>query len=313
MNPLIRGAEQVRRVLDHLNKVQDTHRQFKVAASDAGMYGIGLLDLEAWTAMGLSVQRTDRGEFFDPDDLYNLSLHLRLPSLHKLAMRGWAAAFRNSEHDRSIRLSYSLTDDPPPAHAVDVLTPSGLHRMALSSEKDFFHTTVRTVGRRILMPAPIAALIDETMHGVQFYMLHDPIRWSSPFILQHRLTECGGLSKLLVEMARIQGLEARQVFGLLLSRPYATGHYWSEFRIDGEWLAADPLMIRLLSQHAGLSPADWPEHRSPAGALLRLAVINGYDCVGAPYLDCFATKRFRQYAVVTNEADCYRTSYAVAD
>ena len=102
------------------------------------------------------------------------------------------------------------------------------------------------------------------------------------------------------------------MFGLLLSKPYATGHYWSEFRIDGEWVAADPLMIRLLSQHAGLLPVAWPEHRSPAGALLRLALINGYDSVGAPYLDCFERKRFRQYAVVTHEAECFRTSYAVA-
>ena len=144
-------------------------------------------------------------------------------------------------------------------------------------------------------------------------MLHDPIRWNSPFILQHRLTECGGFSKLLVEMANVQGIEARQVFGFLFSKPYATGHYWSEFRIDGEWVAADPLMIRLLNQHAGLPPAEWPEHRSPAGALLRLALIDGYDSVGAPYLDCFDTKRFRQYAIATHEADCYRTSYVVAD
>lgn len=313
MNASLPAGEQVRHVLAQLGKVHDVHRQFGVSASDAGMYGISPADLAGWKAIGLAALRRDDDDFFDADDLYNLSLHLRLPSLHKLAMRSWTSAFRRSEGNRSLRLSYSLTEGPVPAHAVDVLTPAGLARMTLSGEKDFFTTTVHSAGRRLLLPPPIEALIREAMDGVHFYMLHDPIRWSSPFILQHRLTECGGFSKLLVEMAHVQGLVARQVFGLILSRPYATGHYWCEFLVEGEWIPADPLMIRLLSQHAALPEAEWPEHRSPAGALLRLAEIDGYDSIGAPCLQCFAEKRFRQFAVVTDGALSFRTSYAVVE
>lgn len=304
--------EPARRVLAHLSKVHNGHRHFNVSADDAAVFGIGLKDLESWMAMGLPAQKTAAGDLFDHDDLYNLSLHLRLPSLHKLAMRSWVSAMRSSEQDRRLNLSYSLIDPLEDGRPVDVLTPAGLVEVAVSGSQDFYNTTVATRGCRVDLPPAIADLIEYAMREMQFYMLHDPIRWNSPFILENRLTECGGFSKLLVELAHVRGIEARHAFGLLLSLPYPTGHYWCEFLVDGQWVAADPLMIRLLTQHARLPAAEWPEHRSPVGALLRLACVSGYDRIGAPYLDCFAIKRFRQFPVVTRGDHCYRTSYTVS-
>lgn len=127
----------------------------------------------------------------------------------------------------------------------------------------------------------------------------------------HRIAECGGFSKLIVEQAKAEGIEARHVFGLLASQPYGTGHYWAEFKVGDEWVAIDPLMIMLLQRHAGLPKDQWPLYRPLAGTLLPLSVIEGYDSHGAPILVESTHKQFFKYPVVSFEKTGFPLSITI--
>jgi|GEM_PF-6009867 len=313
LNPALQRLSLAEGIVHNLAKVDDRHRRFSVAAAQAVLYGFAADELPALEAIGLAARQQGEERCFDPDDLYNLSLHLRLPSLHKLAMRGWAAAFRHSERDRRVELVYTLDEKTPPRGPIQVLIGDQRQcSLEAAAGGDFYRQCLVIPGRRLLLPSPFRELVEEVCADMQFYMLHDGIRWDLDFMRRHRLAECGGFSKLLVEQAQARGLAARQVFGLLLSSPYATGHYWAELQICGEWVAVDPLMIRLLSEQAGLCRDLWPLHRSPLGALLRLSVVDAYDQDGAPCLGCFDDKYFRQLPVATAGTTQYRVSYRVA-
>ena len=105
------------------------------------------------------------------------------------------------------------------------------------------------------------------------------------FIDRNQICECGGASKRMFFRAQEQGIEARQCFGLLLAAPFSTGHYWTEFKIDGEWTPFDPLLLGLLHATSRLDQQAWPTHRSNSAALHRLCVIDSYDANGVPELD----------------------------
>lgn len=313
LNPGMNDKASAQEILGNLAKVNDRHRRFSVTAADTTLYGLSATELESLKSMGLASTGPGRDESFDPDDLYNLSLHLRRPSLHKLAMRSWAAAFRESERERHLDLVYSLSEKPLPTGPVQVLTRAGnLLSVPVPETGDLYRETLVISGRHFLLPSPFRELVEEISADMQFYMLHDAVRWDVEFMGMHKLAECGGFSKLLVAQAHRRGLPARQVFGLLLSAPYATGHYWAEFRVRDEWIAVDPLMIRLLSQHAGLPQNAWPLYRSPMGALLRLSSVDAYDRDGAPCLSCFKHQYFRQLPVATACTAQYQVSYRVA-
>lgn len=311
MMPLTGLAEaEALRVLADLARVADCHRRFSVTVQDAALYGIAPPLLSWLKTLGLASLHDERGECFDPDDLYNLSLYLRLPSLHKLAMRGWASAFRDSERDRCVELSYTL--DASPTQMIRVLLPNGRLQVQEDPQTVWVHQEQLVLtGRTQLLPQSLRELIERTCAGMRFFMLHDALRWDLEFMREHKLAECGGFSKLLVQQAHGLGFPARQVFGLLLSAPYATGHYWAELWTDDRWVAVDPLMIQLLSTQAGLDEAGWPLHRSPETALLRLSTIDTYDQEGAPCLSCFADRQFRQLPVVTAGSRQYPVSFKV--
>ncbi|HEX7633887.1 MAG TPA: transglutaminase domain-containing protein, partial [Noviherbaspirillum sp.] len=119
----------------------------------------------------------------------------------------------------------------------------------------------------------------------RFFMLPEDCRWDMDFIDRNQICECGGASKRMFFRAQEQGIEARQCFGLLLAAPFSTGHYWTEFKIDGEWTPFDPLLLGLLHATSRLDQQAWPTHRSNSAALHRLCVIDSYDANGVPELD----------------------------
>ncbi|CRI58548.1 transglutaminase domain-containing protein [Pseudomonas sp. CCOS 191] len=311
MMTLVQQAQwDAKRVLAELCKVADHHRRFCVDAQGAALYGLSRQWLDELKVLGLASRQDEAGECFDPDDLYNLSLYLRLPSLHKLAMRGWCSAFRDSERDRCIEIAYAL--EHAPGQSITILLPDGkLQECDAQDQTLVYSEQLVLAGQRRLLPGPIQELIEQTCAGMHFFMLHDALRWNLEYMVEHKVAECGGFSKLLVRQALARGLPARQVFGLLLSTPYATGHYWAELWVDDQWVVVDPLMIRLLCTQAGLDEARWPLHRSPTSALLRLSTVDAYDQDGAPCLRCFADKQFRQLPVVTAGSRQYPVSFKV--
>ncbi|WP_020405421.1 transglutaminase domain-containing protein [Hahella ganghwensis] len=296
-------AEAVR-VLDKLATVDNCHRVFNTSTEEARTYGLTDDLLAGLVLLGLNHQIRNDSRYFDSDDLYNLSLYLKLPSIHKMAMRSWVGAFKAGAEGRQLSMTYSIRDDLSfPANCSVMTYDRGAVEMSLAQPENIYHHKIQVQPVTCSFPEPVVNLLEELSVGFEFYMLHDAIRWETSFMKDQKIGECGGFSKMIVERARHLNIEARHVFGILASQPYGTGHYWAEFLIEGQWLPADPLMILLLRQHARLPADEWPLSRSPGGALLPLSVVETYDDSGAPVLAQSAVKKFFKYPVVTHGSE----------
>lgn len=292
------------RVLDKLASVDNRHRVFGTRAEDARTYGFSHELLTELESLGLQCQVQEQCTCFDSDDLYNLSLYLKLPSIHKMAMRSWVSAFKAGSQGRQMSMTYSLQEGLSFPLSCSVLTyDRGAVEMTVEQPENLYHHQIQQKPMNKAFPETVVRLLEELSADFEFYMLHDAIRWESSFMKDQKMGECGGFSKMIVERAGYLGIEARHVFGILASQPYGTGHYWAEFSVEGEWIPADPLMILLLRQHARLPAEEWPLSRSPGNALLPLSVVESYDDAGAPVLALSNVKKFFKYPVVTQGAE----------
>lgn len=264
--------ERIRRVLATVRKVPDDYRRFGSGVDIAEKrYGIAGELLGELISQGLPLRGRGDGACFDPLDLANVSLHLGLPSIQRLAMRSWARTLRLAEGREETEATVRVL--PLTATAADSGPPLAIIHVPLSKR------WVEGQGR-------IRELLEE-LARFEFFMLPEGCRWDLDFIVRYGICECGGASKLLLERARQNNLRARQCFGLLVAEPYSTGHYWTEFRLDDAWVAFDPLLLKLLHMTTHLTPQAWPAHRSTNIAVHRYCVIDGYDAVGAPQLGVY--------------------------
>lgn len=300
-------------VIRKLALVNDEHRVYNTDTEAAKIFGFNPDLLSALAERGMSYATVEGNLFYDSDDLYNLSLYLSLPSIHKLAMRSWKKAFSKGSYDKTFSISYSFQEKVSLPAQFSVITIEEEKKvMEIEQPENFYRVSSRIVQQTQSLPPPLCDMLVEMTIDVEFYMLHDAIRWDTDFIQRYKMAECGGFSKLLMEKAQEVGFEVRHVFGILLSEPYGTGHFWVEFNIDGEWVAVDPLMIRLMNIHANFDSDDWPIYRLPAGALLRLSVIDRYDDIGAPILSCFDQNKFFRHPVVTSNNTEYPLTYSIS-
>lgn len=257
-------------ILEKVRAVPDAHRRFLEPAESAQRkYGISPELLESLLSKGLPSARRNDGLFFDPFDLSNISLHLRLPSVQRMAMRSWS---------RTLELAGSGTGHEAVIDLDPVAPATPAQQRSLSLD---------------LSPPDESALPDlatliGTVSKQLFFMLPEACRWNTGFLIEHGISECGGASKLLVGAAREAGMKARQCFGILIAAPYSTGHFWAEIKAGNSWVAIDPLLIKLLHQTTRLNPDKWPLHRSPGAAFHRLMTIEEYDASGAPILHGYA-------------------------
>lgn len=254
-------------------------RSFAVPRRQAGrLYGLDDALLDAMERAGLS-RRVGDDRHYDGYDCANLSLHLRLPSVQRMAMRSWAATLRHAQSVPALAYRLDIALEPglaTPSGPLEVMVPEGGRRSLVADDSGVLHT-VQGVNpcHYPPFPAEVAALLDEVA-AIDFFMLSERLRWDVEAIAANRFAECGGCAKWLKTEADRRALPARQFFGLLLAKPYSTPHFWTAFEIDGRWIPADPLLIKLLRQTANLSPADWPLHRSPGAAFLPLAAVLGF-------------------------------------
>lgn len=238
-------------------------------------YGIDRNLLEELIGLGLPFKESGGQALYSSFDLSNISLHLGLPSIQRLAMRMWARTLQVSAgHPPTI----AIVSVFPIGASTDTATPLRILTVPLHDRIIFAHGMLKD-------------FIDEWA-DYQFYMLPEECRWDIDFIERSRICECGGASKRMLFQARGRGIEARQCFGLLLAAPFSTGHYWTELNLDGEWVAFDPLLLRVLRESCGLDSQAWPSHRSSSAVLHRLCVIDRYDVNGAPILDRFVDQPY---------------------
>ena len=289
-------------VIAQLNVVPDDHRVFETSVQDAQFYGLSAELLDELIALGLSHRQRPEGLFLDSDDLYNVSLYLNMPSVHKMAMRSWAKAFRKAGQTRRLTVSYGLQETSVIPKRCEVLSAhSGYIAVDVTDPSVIFEETVDLTPPAARLPDNLTNRLRQITQGFAFYMLHDAIRWNIPFMESHQIAECGGYSKLIVREARSLGYVARHVFGILASPPFGIGHYWAEVQIGGEWIKLDPLMIQLLVRQGLLDPAVFGPDFSPSGALLTLAVVSDYDAIGAPILTGQRTPHFIKEPVILVE------------
>ncbi len=312
---MLDAREQVRSaraVIEKLNVVDDEHRVFETSVSDAQLYGLSPELLDDLMDMGLSHEVRSDGPYLDRDDLYNVSLYLGLPSVHKMAMRSWAKAFRKAGQARRLTVSYGVQDTAAAPARCEVLSAhSGYVTVDVTDPGAVFQETVELPPSSAALPEDLARRLDQITSGFQFYMLHDAIRWDMDFMDTQRIGECGGFSKLIVREVRALGHEARQVFGILASPPFGTGHYWAEVWIDDTWVKLDPLMTQLLVSQGLLDPAMFGPRFSPSGALITLAVVAEYDSIGAPILVGPRNHHFIKEPVILSEGQGYSISISV--
>lgn len=252
-------------------------RNFSVPRRQAArLYGLDVALLDAMDRAGLS-RPFGADLHYDGYDCANLSLHLKLPSVQRMAMRSWAATLRIAQgaptldYRLDIALEPGMTDNSRPP--LDVMVPEG-GRRSLMPDCNGVLLSVKGANPCRYPPfsAEVTALLDE-VEAIDFFMLSERMRWNVEVIVANRFAECGGCAKWLKTEAGRRGLPARQFFGLLLAKPYSTPHFWTAFQVGNQWVPVDPLLIKLLRQTANLLSADWPLHRSPGAAFLPLAEV----------------------------------------
>lgn len=246
--------------------VPDEGRRFDADDNIARrQHGLSEPLVQALVDAGLPHRSVNGIRLFDRHDLSNASLELGLPSIRRMAMRTWSKTLQES--DRRGRLN--------------AVIHLGMTDSATEPRREI---RVEAYAKLLLADGALALLLEEFRH-YKFFMLPEIRRWDLNFITDHRICECGGASRLLVERSRPLGIPVRQCFGLLVAEPYSTGHYWAEFLIEGEWIAFDPLLLALLHRVTRLAPDQWPILRSNAAMLHRLCVVDQYEPHGAPIVE----------------------------
>lgn len=260
-------STQTSTLLEVLNQMSDDYRNFSLEAKVASSrYGLRADLLQKLIKGGLSHRQRKDEIYLDAMDVSNISLHLQLPSIQRLAMRSWAQTFKRVDAASCIKADIAIH----PISAARDTKPLELVHITLNSSAP--------------PPPPEAVPLFEDISRFSFFMLPDRYRWDMDFISTHRICECGGGSKLLYIQAREMGLAARHCFGILVAEPFSTGHYWIELLIADEWVPFDPVLIALLQAVANLPAATWPYLRSTRVAFHRLCIIDSYDESGAPLL-----------------------------
>lgn len=265
------NKEELCGLIDSVVSVSNEFRRFDTDANMAqSLYGVSVSLLDELVELGLPSEVHENKRYFHGFDLSNIGLHAGLPSVQRMAIRTWAR-------------THQLLVEPILMNAnIKILPLSG----DLVSSNPLMTLNIPLIDTPKFASGRIQDLLFE-FSKFKFFMLPEGCRWDIEFILKNRICECGGASKLMLFLAKDFDVEVRQCFGLLLAKPFSTGHYWAEFKLDGEWVAFDPLLLNLLHLTTRLDKIVWPINRSNGGALHRLCVIQGYDSAGVPDLGKF--------------------------
>jgi hypothetical protein len=260
--------------IERLRLIPDAERTFDVDVRAAEQtYGIDLSLARELVACGLphALDPGDGAMQFCGTDLHYVGLRLERPMMHRTAMRLWAAALTEAAACERLRADVHCSPYGQPGTAVDVLVPPGVWEHAtMAANRRAASFAVDLPGRW----PPFPAVLHELMHDVgalDFCLMPGELYGDAAFARATRLADCGSAAFLLAEECARLGFATRTAFGLLLARPYATLHHWTDIEIEGVWVPADPLLLTLLAAYTELDGPAWPPTRSPGSVLVRLA------------------------------------------
>lgn len=273
--------EKIIRVLERLQQIPDKCREFYVDEAGAfSGYRFQTNALDLLIQNGLPHRRKEQQNFFNHLDLITLGFYLRIPNRTNLLFRSWGGALKKIKGNRAVAANMAiiplLDDDPETIHEFNVLKPE-IGRMYLSGKSNLllYQSTINRPHLRFEFSSELTEIIDKVLE-LDFYMLPEAVRWDLDFVLDTKMADCGGASKYCYELLKAQGYEARHCFGVVLAEPFASGRYFTEVRLNDQWIAIDPHLIKLLRNLGSLKTDDWPMKQSPGAILLPMDEVITY-------------------------------------
>jgi Transglutaminase-like superfamily len=264
--------------LAKITKMPDHTRNFTVPADiAAAKFRVSLELQDQLLAAGMPNEHHSSTRYFDRTDLLNISLHLDISSRQRTMFTWWARELNSTyTHSISYRMDYQPSC-PQPEHGgrciFSILDP-GSARVKLEANEQrspVSHSAIVTLNRDFpRLPCAIREILDE-VRQIGFMLLPATLRWNTEFIWREKVGDCSGVSKILVEKAASQGVAARTSYGLALTPPFVTPHYWAEFLIDDTWVPVDPVVITALLDWGILDSDRWSRYHSIGGILFRMS------------------------------------------
>ncbi|WP_217213927.1 transglutaminase domain-containing protein [Streptomyces sp. AC550_RSS872] len=273
VRPAINAAEAVQKLL----RIPSAYRQFSVGADIAHkQYGVNEELLEELLDLGLPHTGSSTKITFDPLDLENLSIDLRLPTVYWRSNRWWSKYLGEVKQSAGgLELRFTATC-PQPGHEGDcaftlIPRPEGASLTPPQRHGDSAVFCIRVdspVGFHDFGNS-IDPVIAEA-RTLEFHKFRKDLSYDTGFVRETRLANCLSAAFYLVEVACNNGLVARPAAGLLMAPPLSAWHAWIEFPIDGSWTAADPFFLNTLQCWGVIDPVEWPLSVSPGPAFFHL-------------------------------------------
>ncbi|WP_405775486.1 hypothetical protein OG241_09255 [Streptomyces sp. NBC_01390] len=265
-------------VMERVLKVPNSFRRLDSTSVDAQrIHGISPDLLDILLDLGLPHKGASEAARFDRLDLENISVALRLPSKHWLAMRMWPRHLtRPRTEEESVCKIHVSWRCPELGH-------EGVCSFSASPQ-------LQTVSGDCARDIPDAGSLeievpledDEYVFGDPFHVVADAARTLtyhriSPelarddgFLTETLLADCRSATRHLIRIADSTGFEARPASGYFVGTPFPTVHNWLELKQEERWVAADPFFLTTLRRWGLVDEEKWPTNSSPRKIFWRL-------------------------------------------
>jgi hypothetical protein len=253
--------------VERVRLVPDAHRTYTESVERARRYhGIADSLLRQLLDLGLPHRGMAGDLRLDRLDLENIGLMLMLSCPRRSAMRWWSESFVTAPWlTFEVELSADVTWISDNPQVTDV-RPAEVGHTA----------TVRLPGAKVLFDSPYAELL-EHLRTAEFHLIPQSLAGDIGFFRETGLANCSLGSLYLEKVAREMGLRVTVASGLILAAPFSIGHAWVSVLVDGEWLAADPLLLRSCATWGICDPAEWPLNRSPQAVLWKTSAPRHWE------------------------------------
>lgn len=259
--------------IERLRLIPDGERDFSIdLRAAAATFSIDEPLARELAARGLPCGWQEREPRFCLTDLHYVGLRMGRATTHRTAMRLWTSALTDAAARDRVYVEVRCSPYGRPGLDVEVLVPPGRWEAAtIGPNRLATSFAVQRPGRWPPFDPRLRELLRE-VGALDFCLMPGSLYGAADFARETGMADCGSAAVLLAQECVKLGVEARASFGLLLARPYATPHHWTDIRArDGQWVAADPLLLALLAEHTELDAAGWPPDRSPGSVLVRVA------------------------------------------
>ncbi|MFD0340147.1 transglutaminase domain-containing protein [Streptomyces sp. NPDC127117] len=215
------------------------------------------------------------GEYwFDRTDMENIGLTLRLPCPRYSGMRWWSRCLETMKTDEVRRYDLKIAAKcPEPGHEgnCEFCMTSQLEAAALPGSTRMtgsgsFVAQVDLNAAEKFFEGAHADLL-ELLEPLDFHLLPYLTPLTPEFAEETGLADCRVAARILLSEAAARGLTARPASGYFMAAPFPMKHAWIQFEIDGEWVSADPFLLKAFAEWGIVDPKVWPQNRSLHGIL----------------------------------------------